>query len=204
MTKFAIVPLLLASAAMSACSGGDSAANVTANEAENVSASVSADASGNMASAGENQEVELAANGLTTGQRGLHHANTIEFGQPREAVLTQISAVLGTPTGTGTNAECPSGPVEFASFGSLDLHFEDGRFAGWVIDEPGGPLLESYHGLSHGDMRSELDADGEIETVGNSTLGTELSVNGIGVLMSGPGPSDRVTTLFAGVTCFAR
>jgi hypothetical protein len=49
-----------------------------------------------------------------------------------------------------------------------------------------------------------LDADAEIKVMRDSTLGTELSVNGIGVLMSGPKATDRVVNLFAGVTCFAR
>jgi hypothetical protein len=155
-------------------------------------------------SAGASQTVELAAGGLTTGSRGLHHSNLIQFGAPRAAVVSQLSDILGSPSRTGRNAECPSGPVDFVSFGTLDLHFEGGRFTGWVIDEAGEPKLESYHGLKIGDRRDALDADADIEVDANSSLGTELSFNGIGVLLSGPRQSDRVTTLFSGTTCFAR
>jgi hypothetical protein len=151
------------------------------------------------------QKVELGEGGLSTGSVGLHHSNQVTFGQPRAKVIKEISEVLGRPTGRGRNAECPSGPVDWVSFGTLSLNFEGGRFAGWVIDEAGAPELESYHGLSFGDDRSEVEgSDMEVELVPDSTLGTELIVDGIGVLMSGPGQNDRVTNLFSGVTCFAR
>jgi hypothetical protein len=148
-------------------------------------------------------EVNLAEGGLTMGSRGLHHSNIIAFGQPRDQVIMELASVLGRPS-ISRNADCPSGPVETASFGPLDLHFEGGRFTGWVVDEAGTPQLQSYHGLSVGDRRNEIDGDARVEVDANSSLGTELSVNGIGVLLGGPAPSDRVTTLFSGTTCFAR
>jgi hypothetical protein len=127
------------------------------------------------------------------------------FGMPRAEVLSLLEPALGAPTARGRNAECPSGPVDFVSFGALDLHFEDGRFVGWVIDEAGEPKLQSYHGLTFGDRRSALlESDMEVEVVPESSLGTELKVDGIGVLMSGPGESDRIENLFSGTTCFAR
>lgn len=189
MKKIALVPLVLALAATAACTRStDTPIN---------SAGSSDDHPG--------QSIELIEGGFTTGSRGLHHSNLIEFGAPRAAVVSELSGVLGSPTRTGRNAECPSGPVDFVSFGALDLHFEDGKFTGWVIDEAGEPELESYHGLSFGAQRSELDGgDMDVEVVPDSSLGTELIVNGIGVLMSGPGQADRVENLFSGTTCFAR
>jgi hypothetical protein len=186
MKKIALVPLVLVLAATAACSRSTDTP---------INSSGSAEAS---------ETVELAAGGLTTGSRGLHHSNLIQFGAPRATVVSQLTDILGSPTGTGRNAECPSGPVDFVNFGALGLHFGGGRFTGWVIDEAGEPRLESYHGLKIGDRRDALDADADIEVDANSSLGTELSFNGIGVLLSGPRPSDRVTTLFSGTTCFAR
>ena len=188
MKKIALVPLVLVLAATAACTRSTDTALNSAGSQEH-----------------PGQKVELVEDGFTTGSVGLHHANLVTFGQPRAKVIKEISDVLGRPTGRGRNAECPSGPVDWASFGALDLHFEGGRFAGWVIDEAGAPELESYHGLSFGDDRREVEgSDMEVEPVSDSTLGTELVVDGIGVLMSGPGQTDRVTNLFAGVTCFAR
>ena len=207
MKRIALLPLVAALAATGACARSSDAANAQAGGnttsvgAKPVEQPASKRAGDAMAAA---QSVELIGNGLTTGSRGLHHSNIVEFGQPRATVIASIAAALGKPTATGSNADCPSGPVDYASFGPLDLHFEDDRFAGWVIDEAGGPEIESRNGLSFGDRRSELDGDAKVETVRDSTLGHELSVDGVGVLMSGPGPSDRVENLFAGVTCFAR
>jgi len=212
MKKIALLPLVIVLAATGACSRGGETTNTTTqkNVAEPVAQPAPANAAEQAAAKpaaqapDPNQSVELAEGGLSTGSRGLHHSNLLEFGQPREKVVAALSGVLGSPTATGRNAECPSGPVDFVSFGSLDLHFEGDRFAGWVIDQAGGPEVESYHGLSFGDRRNELDEDADIEVVKNSTLGTELTFNGIGVIMSGPKPTDRVTALFSGTTCFAR
>ena len=164
----------------------------------------SADTRINSASAAGNQEVQLMAEGLTTGSRGLHHSNIINFGAPRAQVEAAIRGAIGAPTAGGRNADCPTGTVDYVTFGALNLNFENGRFVGWVVDGAGNPELETYHGLSVGDRRSELDGDAEITVDENSTLGTELVVDGVGALLDGAGPNGRVTTLFSGVTCFAR
>jgi hypothetical protein len=188
MRKIALAPLVLALAMASACTRSTDTAISSAGTDEH-----------------PGQSVELVEGGFSYGSKGLHHADMIKFGEPRAEVIAALSGALGRPTATGRNAECPSGPVDWVSFGSLDLHFEGGRFVGWVIDEAGEPKLESYHGLTFGDRRSDVDGgDMDVEVVADSSLGTELIVNGIGVLMSGPGQSDTVTNLFSGTTCFAR
>lgn len=186
MKKNALVPLMLAFAATGACRSSDLGVR-SAGAAEH-----------------PGQSVGLTKGGLTTGSVGLHHSTLIEFGEPRAQVISKLQAALGGPSAQGRNEDCPNGPVDFLSYGPMDLHFTNGRFVGWVIDEAGAPEFESYRGLSFGDRRSDLDGDAEIEVMSDSTLGTELTVDGIGVLMSGPGQSDRVENLFAGVTCFAR
>lgn len=149
------------------------------------------------------QSIELTGEGFSSGAVGLHHSNMIGFGQPQAQVVEQVTAILGQPSATGRNADCPSGAVDFVSYGSLDLHFEGGRFAGWVLDGP-SPALESYHGLRVGLERSALADELAAEPVANSTLGNEVTVNGVGALLSGPTANARVTNLFSGVTCFAR
>jgi hypothetical protein len=188
MKKIALAPLVLALAMASACTRSTDTAISSAGSDEH-----------------PGQSVELVEGGFSIGSKGLHHADIIAFGEPRGKVIADLSGALGRPTATGRNTDCPSGPVDWVSFGPLDLHFEGGRFVGWVIDEEGEPKLESYHGLSFGDRRSDVDgSDMDVEVVPDSSLGTELIVNGIGVLMSGPRQSDTVTNLFSGTTCFAR
>ena len=175
------------------------AANVTA-------AAPAAPASNNAQAAvpaNPSQNIELVEDGFTSGSVGLHHNNMIRFGQPQAQVVEQVTAILGSPSETGRNNDCPSGAVDFVNYGSLGLHFEGGRFVGWVLDGP-SPALETYHGLAVGTQRSALVDELAAEVDSNSTLGTEVSVNGVGALLSGPGPEARVTNLFSGVTCFAR
>lgn len=149
------------------------------------------------------QKIELVEGGFSSGAVGLHHSNMISFGQPQAQVVEQVTAILGSPSETGRNTDCPTGAVDFVNYGSLGLHFEGGRFVGWVLDGP-SPALESYHGLAIGMRRSALADELAAEVDANSTLGTEATVNGIGVLLSGPGADAQVTNLFSGVTCFAR
>lgn len=150
-----------------------------------------------------NREMDLTGEGFTAGQRGLHHNDQIAFGQPQAEVVRQVSAILGAPSATGRNAECPNGAVDYVSFGGLDLHFQDGRFAGWLLDGD-QPALDTYQGLAVGARRADLTDELEAEPVEGSTIGDEVMVNGVGAMLNGPGADARVTSLFAGVTCFAR
>ncbi len=205
-----IVSVALSCALIGACGQGSNASKAANNAAANVTTNAAAPAAnaGNNAQAqaapaAGSQQIELTGEGFSSGAAGLHHSNMISFGQPQAQVVEQVSAILGQPSATGRNADCPSGAVDFVSYGSLDLHFEGGRFAGWVLDGP-SPALESYHGLAIGVRRSALADELAAEAVANSTLGTEVTVNGIGALLSGAGADATVTNLFSGVTCFAR
>lgn len=151
------------------------------------------------------RQLRLIGGGLAVGTRGLHSSEQIDFGAPRERVVAAVTALRGAPTATGRNADCPSGPVEMVSFGALDLHFEEGRFAGWVLDGPTDPPIREEYGLGIGSPRSEIMemVPGEV-TFRTSTLGPEFDEAGLSGLLDGEGPEARVTVLFSGVTCFAR
>lgn len=223
MKKIELLPGILALSAMSvACSPttDNKAANTTnaaaangavaqppANQAQ-PAANDSAEALPDdmQARAGRNgQQLMLAERGFTSGSVGLHHPNVITFGQSQAEVTNALTAILGPPSRSGRNAECPDGEVDVASFGELDVHFRDGKFAGWVLDGPMRPLLESHQGLTIGQRRSEISAgDGDAPRFEQSSLGAEFQSEGIGGLLEGEGANARVKTLFSGVTCFAR
>lgn len=174
-----------------------------------VAAACSRTATGDVATASDGvggSNVHLAADGLTTGSRGLHHSTLISFGDTRNDVLARLRPALGAPTAGGRNAECPTGAVDFVKFGTLNLNFENNRFVGWVVDGASEPAIETYQGLQFGMARSEVDADAEAEAEAQpgSTLGNEWVIDGVGALFDGDGPDARVKTLFSGVTCFAR
>lgn len=151
------------------------------------------------------EELRLTGNGLATASPGLHSSGQLTFGQSRDKVVAAITAIRGAPTATGRNAECPSGAVDFVSYGPLDLHFQGGRFAGWVLDAAATPPIEEEYGLRIGWTRADLaSSDQGPATFKTGSLGPEFDFGGIGGLLDGPGRNAKVTTLFAGVTCFAR
>lgn len=161
---------------------------------------------GDVQSAGQpgSMQVVLGTEALLTGQVGLHPGNVIAFGTPQSEVVSAISAIRGRPTETGRNADCPTGPVDFAAWGPFFVHFENGRFVGWVVDGPTSPTITNDYGLGVGVRRNALDADAEVVPDPNSTIGVEASVDGIGALFENASANARIETLFSGVTCFAR
>lgn len=130
-------------------------------------------------------------------------SRALSFGMPQDAVLTAVSALLetGTPEVT-TNPECGEGPMQFADYpNGLQLAFQDGRFAGWFLDEAG---LTTVDGVGVGSDRAGLEAARVVERVPDSTLGVEFSSGGLGGFLSSEGPDARVESLHAGLTCFFR
>lgn len=213
MKSFILVPVLLAVTATTACSrDASNNSNHSAVLTNQVSDAPTSNAANQVAPANQSaqapqpgsMQVVLGREALMTGQVGLHPGTTIAFGAPKAEVVSAISAIRGQPTGTGRNNECPSGAVDFAAWGALTAHFENDRFAGWVVDGETSPALNDDRGLAVGARRNELDGDAEITPVPDSSLGTEISVDGIGAILESAAPNARIKTLFSGVTCFAR
>jgi hypothetical protein len=199
--------LLLLAATVAACAGGrEDGSNGAAEAAATVSAPATdaQQASGN-AQGSTAPELRLGREALLAGQPGLDASATLAFGRSRHQVVDAVAAIRGPPTATGRNAECPSGAVDYARFGSLTLHFDESGFAGWVVDGAAQPPLRTEQGIGIGSRRSELGkGDQEGPTVENGSLGPEFSLNGIGGILDGDGHNARITSLFSGVTCFAR
>ena len=128
----------------------------------------------------------LTGNGLDPG---------LPFGMPRVDAVAAATAAFGEPTGTEHNDECGEGPMDFVSFGGLQLGFQDGRLAGWSLSES-HPSLRTAEGLAIGAPRSVL---GEARIDEESTLGPEFDVNGVGGLLDENGRT--VIALWAGLTC---
>ncbi len=149
------------------------------------------------------QELRLGPNGLLSGPPGLHSNAVFAFGMPRAEIVAAVTAIRGAPTGTGANAECGAGPMEFVHFGGLSLNFQEGRFVGWSVSPPAGARpLEDHSGLRLGTARANLtDADQPPATIETSTLGVEFDADGIGGLLSSDAPDATVTHLWAGTNC---
>ena len=188
--------ILIGAAALAACEeAAREPENAAANAPQSAAAAENESAgSANSAAPAERPQLRLAANGLavTGAQPG-----RIDFGMARADAVARVRAVLGAPTGSEDNDECPAGPMQFTSFGDLTLNFQDGRLAGWSYDAPGNPPLRSDSGIGIGTARSGLRG----AEFGESTLGMEFGIGEMGGLMSDDSPSATVTNLWAGVVC---
>lgn len=130
-------------------------------------------------------------------------ARPLPFGQPQAAVLASLERVRG-PAGRGANQDCGAGPVQYANWADgLSLVFQNGRFAGWGLDGRAAGALATAAGVGPGSTRAEL-ADAYGVTVRPSTLGAEFSAGDIHGILDGPGPTAKITDMWAGVSCVAR
>ena len=121
----------------------------------------------------------------------------------REAVLAVLESFRG-PADRGTASECGAGPLDYSAWADgLTLYFQDGRFAGWALDERAGGAHATASGIGPGSTRRALEAayDPNIE---QSSLGMEFSAEGLSGVLDGSGLEARVTALWAGVSCVFR
>ena len=128
---------------------------------------------------------------------------SLPFGMRREALLAVLEASR-SPADSGTLSECGAGPLDYAAWADgLTLYFQDGRFAGWALDERAEDAHATASGIGPGSTRQALDAAYDA-TVEQSTLGTEFRTGDLSGLLDGPGANARVTDLWAGVSCAFR
>lgn len=128
----------------------------------------------------------------------------IAFGVAEDQALRQVSQARGALVDQGDNDECGAGPLSYANFeGNLALLFQDGKFAGWSVNEGGDTAITTTSGIGLGATRAALEKAYQT-TVEESTIGTEFTAGGLSGLLDGKGPSAKITDIWAGVTCIAR
>ena len=146
-------------------------------------------------------DIALDGEGLRFVNAATGSTRLLPFGAPEGQVLTALEPIRGAPTARSSNDECGAGPLAFADWGDdFQLVFQEGRFVGWSVDDPG---LTTMSGVGVGSSRDDLEAAYKAE-VGQSTLGTEFSAGDLHGLLSTRGPTARVTTLWAGTICVFR
>lgn len=134
--------------------------------------------------------------GLTPDRGGLQPAGTplrIDFSRAESGAIDTVSRILGArPTGIVDQAECGAGPIRAVRWQSgLVMNFQDGDFAGWVVDAPGLAVAGGYRvGMDAPDL-----------ALRQTSLGQEFSDDGVfGLVRDGA----TVAALWSGVTCFFR
>ncbi len=142
--------------------------------------------------------------GLRLFDRDTGSATPLAFGAAAEAVLGPLERLRGAAT-RGTNADCGAGPVQYANWADgLSVVLQDGRFAGWGLDERARGAVSTASGIGPGSTRAELEGAYGDFAVSETTLGQEFTAGGFAGLLDGPGPDSRITHLWAGVNCVAR
>jgi hypothetical protein len=174
------------------------------NSVSAVTGAAAADANGSVSDA-EAAEVDLrlASGGLLATQTSSTPGRTLAFGMPREEAVGAVASILGPATGEGSNEECGAGPMQFTSFGTLSLNFQQGAFVGWSLrGPPRTPALRSAAGLGIGTPRDQIMGEGQGPLqVSETSLGTQFDAAGILGLLSGPEPDATVTSIWAGTNC---
>ncbi|MEW4447750.1 hypothetical protein [Qipengyuania sp. JC766] len=130
---------------------------------------------------------------------------TLGNNAPRDQVEAELAKSLGPVAERGRNEECGAGPVESSRFdGGLTINFQDGRMAGWVLEQGDADIATKDGGITVGSSFAELDAAYTVELV-DSTLGDEFTTGeGINGFLTGEGDARTVESLYAGTTCFFR
>jgi hypothetical protein len=130
----------------------------------------------------------------------------LPFGTKENELITILTNLRGKPIQRGVNQECGAGALGFAKWADgLNLWFAKGSFVGWIVDgrSKGANKLTTIAGVGTGSTRTQLNQALTVK-VSQTSLGTEFSGGGLGGLLSGTKPSDRVTSLWSGTTCLFR
>lgn len=145
---------------------------------------------------------QLAPDGVAVASGG--SAQHLAFSTSREATVPAVTAVLGEPTGQGTNPECGAGPLDNVNYkGGLTLFFQDGKFVGWNVDGRDGSPHRTAAGLGIGSTLQQLRDAGDV-AVQDTSLGVEFAAGDLSGLVTVNRPEGKITNLWAGTTCAFR
>lgn len=172
------------------CGGADGAGSNDLASADNRAAVEASPAAGESAparpAATEERVRVLAGDGIDP---------DIRLGMKQADAVAAASSAFGAAGKTEHNDECGEGPMDFVSFGTLQLAFQDGKLAGWSLSGT-KPELRTKSGLTVGSPRSAL---GGAEIDEESSLGPEFEAEGVGGVLDEKG--EKVLALWAGDTC---
>lgn len=191
--KYALPLAAVAAFLLTACdpAATDDAAAPEAPAAEDVATDAGSETGAAIALDGEGLRLVNAETGSTT---------LVPFGGVQAETLAALAGALGAPSETGSNAECPPGPLDFAEFGDeTTLYFQDGAFAGWSTRATDQSTM---NGIRAGMTRAELDVSGSEIELTETSLGQEFDAGGVYGIMNED--ASAVDLLWAGANCFAR
>ena len=206
MRRFALAVMLVSGQILSGCTQTDPVGNRTAaNDTGSTAPENGAEEEkGDTRQASTGMLLGLAPDGLQLVEASSGKTYPIPFGTPEKDAVDRVQKARGDVVDEGQNDECGAGMVGYANFnGNVSMLFQDGKFAGWSINEGGDTKVTTMAGVGLGSTRQALDKAYTV-TVEESSIGTEFAAGDLSGLLSGKGPDARITDLWAGVTCIAR
>jgi hypothetical protein len=127
---------------------------------------------------------------------------TLAIGRPQSEVIATLTQFRGAAPTMGQNSECGAGPMTFADWGDgLSLHFQDGTLVGWSAGEGTPRGFTTLTGIGVGSPLIDLRTAHPGVEIETGSLGPEFAIDDVYGVASGLGPVDRVTNLWAGVSC---
>lgn len=129
----------------------------------------------------------------------------LPFGSPVGDIANVLNKTIGTANRT-TQPACGQGPrVQLDRKGFTAL-FDGSSLVGWVDSGRTSPHVTDAAGIGVGSTLASVKSVYAGVTVTEGTLGPEWSTSagGLGGLLDGNTPASKVTTIYAGETCFFR
>ena len=127
---------------------------------------------------------------------------TLAFGRPQADIIADVTRFRGAAPTISDNSECGAGPMTFADWGDgLQLHFQEGALVGWSAGDATPRGFTTLTGIGVGSTVTALRAAHPGIVLATNSLGPEFEADDVYGLASGTGPTDRVTHLWAGVSC---
>ncbi|HEX2806640.1 MAG TPA: hypothetical protein VHN80_10770, partial [Kineosporiaceae bacterium] len=130
----------------------------------------------------------------------------LPFGTTKlSTVSTALTATLGGRPRSSSSSECGQGPRTTLGRSGFSALFNRTTFVGWTDTGRTGHRLTTANGIGVGSTLTALRKAFGPVTVTSDTLGPEFTLgSGFGGLLDGTGGQSRITTLYAGETCFFR
>ena len=144
--------------------------------------------------------VNLAPGALSFVDPNSGRAIELAFGSERAVVERAVEAALGKPAERGSNGECGEGAMDFARMpGGLRVWFQEDKFVGWFVDDASSKL-STASGVGVGSTRKDLTGVYDAK-IAESSLGEEFTAGDLSGLLSGAGPTAKVTAIWSGQVC---
>lgn len=127
----------------------------------------------------------------------------MRFGTAREEVDAALSQAYGSEPELGDNGECGAGPMQFSTYGPLQLAFQNGKFVGWNLSE--GSDAATSDGVQPGTTPfALLRQERQVRDIDSTFTGEFEYTSADYGTIGGFSEDGQISSLHAGMNCFFR